>query len=191
MHLRNSDAHSRTRTLPSEFGYLVQDAIWVQERRKSGENPIRARLLADLSPRPPTSRKARQKAARARFGRVRTIGRPSCPTGSNPLISLGRLGKSRHILHLPGCSGSCVRSHDGGFGNAQRGANLACAEIAAVQQLQSMSNLAHGDPWCGHSWVPVNKTGQPTPRLGHSEHCWGVRLQNGMLSAITVEQCPR
>ena len=46
---------------------------------------------------------------------------------------------------------------DRGFGDAQCCANLAQAEVAAVQQLQCVSYLAHGDPWCGHSWVPVKK----------------------------------
>ena len=35
---------------------------------------------------------------------------------------------------------------DRGFGDAQCGANLALAEVAAVQQLQCLSHLAHGDP---------------------------------------------
>lgn len=91
----------------------------------------------------------------------------------------------------PGGAGVAGDVADGRFGDAQCCADLARAEVAAVQQLQCVSNLAHGDPWCGHSWFPVKKTGQPTPRLGHSGHCWGVRLQNGTLSAFTVERCPR
>jgi len=35
------------------------------------------------------------------------------------------------------------------------------------------------------------KTGQLMPRLGHSGHRRGVRLQNGTLSAISLEWRPR
>ena len=79
---------------------------------------------------------------------------------------------------------------DRSFGNTQRSANLALAELAAVQQLQCVSYLAHGDPWCGHSWAPV-KNRAAYASLDHSDNRWGVRFQNGTLSAITVERCPR
>jgi hypothetical protein len=73
-----------------------------------------------------------------------------------------------------------------------------------VQQLQCVSYLAHGDPWCGHSWVPVKKPAslrlvwvtQDTAGVSafKMECCppspWnGARDYGGTLSAISMEPC--
>ena len=88
-------------------------------------------------------------------------------------------------------SHACVAGYlaDGGFGDAESGTDLAGAQCPGVQQLQCVSYFAHGDPGCGHCWFR-SKNRSAYASFGSLRTPSGVRHQNGMLSAITVERCP-
>ena len=76
-----------------------------------------------------------------------------------------------------------ARATDGGFGDAEGGADLAGAQKLAEQQLQCVSYPARAAPGCRHRWFR-SKSVQRMPRSGHSEHRAGVRHQFEKLSAM-------